>query len=300
MKQIVFVSGKGGTGKTSLVASFALFWRPVVAADCDVDAANLRFLLKGTDGPAQPFEAGQRAVLDAERCDSCQACLPLCRFGALAVDESGRVQIDALLCEGCRACGSACPTAAISFRNNLAGHWWVRSTGSGVLVHAELGVAQDNSGKLVAKVRAVAREQAQALGYQWVLIDGPPGIGCPVHAAITGADAVIAVTEPTVAAEHDLERMLDLASRFRCPAAVIINKWSLSPAGSERLTRLCTRLGVPVLARIPFDTAVTRLLSRSLLLVALQNDTARAVRAAERSAAAWLGLTAETAPAQAG
>ena len=277
MKQLAFLSGKGGTGKTSLVASFAHLSRPAIAVDCDVDAANLGLLLAGLDGRAHEFESGQRAVIDTSRCDGCGACLDACRFDALTRHEDGTLQVEALACEGCEACALVCPTNAVGFEGNVAGRWWVRKTSSGVLVHAALGIAQDNSGKLVACVREVAREQATAAGRDLILIDGPPGIGCPVHAALTSADAMIAVVEPTVSAEHDLERLLELARRFRCRAWVVLNKSNLSLAGAERIRALCERRAVPLLAEIPFDPAIPHLLARGRLPIVAGGAVAQAI-----------------------
>ena len=262
MKQIAFVSGKGGTGKTSLVAAMARLFRTAITADCDVDAANLALLMPGEDGPAQPFDAGYRAVLDPEACTRCGLCADRCRFDAIEVEADGTPRFDPLACEGCRACSLICAAQAISFRENRAGQFWVRRTAHGNLVHAELGIAQDNSGKLVAKVREVARGQAASLVDPLVLIDGPPGIGCPTHAALTGCDAAVAVAEPTRSSVHDLERLLALTTHFRIPVWVVLNKCDLYPEGAARVSDLCRRHGLPLLAEIPFEEAIPGLLAQ--------------------------------------
>jgi MinD superfamily P-loop ATPase len=290
MRQLAFVSGKGGTGKTSLAASMARLFRAAVSVDCDVDAANLALLLPGEDGPAHPFDSGQRAVLDSTQCTRCGACVDACRFGALRPAEDGIPEFELLACEGCRACSLVCPPGAFGFSSNRAGQWWVRRTAAGALVHAELGVAQDNSGKLVAKVREVARQEAEARGYEVVLVDGPPGIGCPVHAALTGCDAAVAVVEPTVSAEHDLERLLALVDHFRIPVWVVINKHDLSHDGGARVSALCERSGVPVLARIPFDAAVPRLLAKGQPPLGAGPEVARAIELAYQEVCQRLSL----------
>lgn len=265
MKQIAVISGKGGTGKTSLVACFARFAAsegPVVLADCDVDAPNLALLLPGDDDVAEPFYAGRRAVVDRELCACCYDCVDQCRYGAASVSDDGFVAIDPFKCEGCGVCAMVCPTDAIGFRRNQAGLWFERQTDIGSLVHAALGVAQDNSGKLVAHVRQRAREVAERDESELIIIDGPPGIGCPVHAAISGCDLVVIVTEPTPSGEHDLERVLQLTSHFKVSSAVIINKADLCPELTERLRSQACAAGALWLGALPFDPSVPKALSQ--------------------------------------
>ncbi len=253
--RIAVFSGKGGTGKTTLVASLVRLAGRVVAVDCDVDAANLALLVPGEDGPPTPFVAGEKARIDPDACLGCGECADACSFGAV-VPDAGVYRVRQVFCEGCRACGLACPTGAIRYEPDTAGTWRVRRTPEGWLVHARLGIAQDNSGKLVSEVRKAADRIAAEEGIGLVLIDGPPGVGCPVHAAIGGVDLALVVAEPTPAGHHDMERMLELARHFDIPAAVLINKHDLSPPGTRRIEETCARLGVPVLGRIPFDPAV--------------------------------------------
>jgi MinD superfamily P-loop ATPase len=262
VKQISIISGKGGTGKTTVAACLALLSRPVVTADCDVDASNMALLLEGADGPEQAFFAGRRARVDPELCDGCGLCVSECRFDANHLDSELVARVNPLGCEGCGVCQIVCSQQAVTLQTNQAGVWMVRDSFAGPLVHARLGVAQDNSGKLVAKVREVARAEAQRLELELVLIDGPPGIGCPVHAAITGADLLLAVTEPTPSGVHDLERILRLASSFQLQTMILINKSDLSAGYVDRIHALAGRSGAQVAGQLPFDPEVPRLLAR--------------------------------------
>jgi MinD superfamily P-loop ATPase len=261
MRQITLISGKGGTGKTSLAGAFVRLSGRCVAVDADVDAANLALLLPGEDAAWRPFESGRRAVIDPERCSACGACLEACRFSALSETATG-VESDPLRCEGCGACAQVCDEHAVSFRANRAGSWTTRSTRWGRLVHASLGVAQDSSGRLVAHLRREARQLAAREAVDWVLIDGPPGIGCPAHAAITGVDGVVVVTEPTEAGVHDLARALALADHFGLPAGVVLNKCDLNAEASRRVETVASRWRAPLLGTIPFDPRLPRLLGR--------------------------------------
>jgi MinD superfamily P-loop ATPase len=261
VKQLAIISGKGGTGKTSLTGAFIRLAGRCVAVDADVDAANLALLVPGKDSAWRSFEAGRRAVIDSGRCTECGACLDACRFEALGRGESG-VESDSIRCEGCGACAQVCPEGAVSFRPNQAGSWTTRSTRWGTLVHATLGVAQDSSGKLVAHLRQEARRLADRDGVDLVLIDGPPGIGCPVHAAITGVDGVVVVTEPTEAAIHDLTRALTLIDRFGLPAGIILNKADLNATGARMVETVASMHRVPLLGSIPFEERLPALLGR--------------------------------------
>ena len=267
MKQLVVISGKGGTGKTSIVASLAhLAARraPVVTADCDVDAANLALLLPGKDRCFTDFYAGQRASIEVERCTGCAECVEHCRSKAICIEE-GTALVDPLSCEGCGVCGVICQVDAVSFSENRAGVWMERKTEVGPLIHAELGIAQDNSGKLVAEVRKRAREAADRDGIELVLVDGPPGIGCPVHASLTGCDLALVVTEPTPSGEHDLRRVLQLLDHFQVPATILINKHDLSPEYTARIEELAKDGNRVVAGEIPFLAQVPRALSRGEL-----------------------------------
>jgi len=262
MREIAVVSGKGGTGKTSIVSSLAeVSDTKLVLADCDVDAANLPLLLSGIDGPAEPFFAGETACVDDTLCTGCGACEDVCRFGAVRVTDAG-TRIDSFHCEGCHACSLVCPEEAISFQEDQAGTLTVREGPYGTLVHAALGIARDNSGKLVAQVRKEARAVAEREARPVILIDGPPGIGCPVHAALSNVDHVLMVTEPSGSGLHDLERILDLCEHFSLGASCLVNKADLNPALAEEAMALVTRRGASCLGMLPFDPDVPRALSR--------------------------------------
>lgn len=261
MRQIGIFSGKGGTGKTTLVAALAQLAGQAVAVDCDVDAANLALLLPGDDEAWRAFFAGEKAQIAPDRCVSCGRCARACRFDAIE-NHARSYRVLPLFCEGCHACELVCPTDAISFAPNLAGKWTRRTTAWGWLVHASLGIAQDNSGKLVALVREEARKTAAAAVLDTIFVDGPPGIGCPVHAAMGDLDAAIVVTEPSVSGEHDLHRFLDTAARFGVRPGVVVNKWDLSPEWTARIEASCEARGAALFGRIPFDAEVPRLLTR--------------------------------------
>jgi MinD superfamily P-loop ATPase len=261
MKELVIISGKGGTGKTSLTASFvALAGRPAIA-DCDVDAADLHLVLSPVVEERHEFHSGHEAVIRAKACIGCGACLDNCRFGAVrAGDESNGEAvfvIDPIACEGCGLCVRFCPQEAIDFPERLCGEWMVSRTRYGPMVHARLGVAAENSGKLVSTVRTEARRIAQEKGHSLIIVDGPPGIGCPVIASLTGATLVLAVTEPTVSGEHDLDRVLSLTRHFRIPTAVCVNKWDLNPDMTERIEEKARQSGARVAGRVRYDRAVT-------------------------------------------
>lgn len=264
MKEIVVLSGKGGTGKTSLTASLALLAEQKVSlGDCDVEAANLALLLTGNDTKEESFVAGQVAFVDSEACTACGACVEVCRYAAITIPVGTEAAIvDEIPCEGCRACSVVCPTDAVSFSDVRVGTIFQRETAVGPMVHAELGIAQDNSGKLVAQVRKDTRSRAEARGIELTLLDGPPGIGCPVHAAITGVSLVVAVTEASSSGLHDLERLLELCGHFNAKAVIIINKHDLCVEVTEKIEGLAEKLGIRVVGKIPFDENIPRALAK--------------------------------------
>ncbi|PIU45073.1 MAG: (4Fe-4S)-binding protein [Ignavibacteriales bacterium CG07_land_8_20_14_0_80_59_12] len=260
-KELVVISGKGGTGKTSVTASFAVLANSPVICDCDVDAADLHLILSPRVNERHEFRSGHEAVIRMADCIGCGACLAHCRFGAVRMNGKAAGEatfvIDPVSCEGCGVCVRFCPEQAIDFPERLCGEWMISETRCGPMIHARLGVAAENSGKLVSTVRREARRIAEEQGRSVVLADGPPGIGCPVIASVTGATLVLVVTEPTVSGEHDLERVLSLARHFAIPAAVCVNKWDLNPEMTERIENRARQAGARVTGRIRYDRAVT-------------------------------------------
>jgi len=259
--ELVVISGKGGTGKTSIVGAFAALASGAVLADCDVDAADLHLLLQPEPLRRETFRAGHRAVIRTADCRRSGTCKEVCRFDAVQVHDPGpnaRYEIDPVACEGCGVCVHFCPEQAIDFPESISGEWFVSRTRHGPLVHARLGVAEENSGKLVTLVRQAARKMAVEQESRLLITDGPPGIGCPVIASITGASQVLAVTEPTLSGQHDLERVLQLAGHFGIPAMVCINKVDLNPEMAAKIEAACAERDVPVAGRIRYDPAVTK------------------------------------------
>lgn len=254
MKEIVILSGKGGTGKTSLVGSLACLADNKILVDCDVDAADLHLLLDPKVRSRHEFRSGVKAGVVGDRCSGCGVCVELCQFEAITLLQQAR--IDSVRCEGCGVCAHFCPEQAIVLEENYCGNWFISDTGYGPLVHAQLFAGEENSGKLVSFIKRQARELAEATGVDLILIDGAPGIGCPVIASLSSVDMVLAVTEPTLSGWHDLERVLDLADHFRLQSFVCINKWDLYPEMAETIEGACAQRGVEVLGRIPFDPIV--------------------------------------------
>jgi len=271
MKEMVVCSGKGGTGKTSVTAAFAALAANKVLADCDVDAADMHLLLAPDRRRRETYSGGREAVIDATLCDGCGMCHDVCNFDAIGIDEDGDggtiYRVDSFACEGCGICVHFCPTDAIEFPKSINGEWYVSETRHGSMVHARLIPGAENSGKLVTLVREEARKLAETQGADLLLVDGPPGIGCPVTATITGADLVLAVTEPGVSGFHDLQRLLDLAAHFKVPVAVCINKADINPAFTEKIKDECRRRGLSVVGELPFDQAFTRAQIRGLSVV---------------------------------
>ena len=262
MKEVVVLSGKGGTGKTSIVGSFAALAENKVLADCDVDAADLHLLLKPVIKQNNEFWSGQVAEIDEEECTQCGLCQEVCRFAA--IDD---FKVDPVACEGCSFCFHICPAEAITMKETLSGQWFISDTRYGTLVHARLGIAQENSGKLVALVRQQAKKIAEKQGIGYIISDGPPGIGCPVISSLSGANLALLVTEPTLSGIHDLERVLGVCHHFGVPALVCVNKYDLNEDNTHQIESYCFSRGVEVAASIPFDNIVTEALVQRLPVV---------------------------------
>lgn len=282
VKEIVVVSGKGGTGKTSLTASLAALAGTASLADCDVDAADLHLLLAPEIRVRREFRAGREAAIRQDACTRCGECHALCRFEAVlrtGADGALRYRIDPLACEGCGVCVRFCPAGAIDFPERTSGEWFESQTRFGPLTHARLKPGAGNSGKLVTVVRREALRRAGEAGLELVLVDGPPGIGCPVIAALTGAALVVAVTEPTPSGEHDLLRVLELAAHFGLPCALWVNRWDLNPELGAAIERRAAERGARPVGRIPIDPAVTAAqLEGRPLVEAGGGPAARAIR----------------------
>jgi MinD superfamily P-loop ATPase len=263
LKQMVILSGKGGTGKTTVAAALshlAAQELPIVMVDADVDAANLELVLGPTCLETHEFMGGQLAVIDPDTCTACGRCAEVCRFDAIIPGHAspGQVyRVDALACEGCASCFYQCPADAIQMKEQHAGRWYRSDTQFGPLFHAHLFAGQENSGKLVTMVKQAGRLLAMDTDAKLLILDGPPGIGCPVISASAGADMALLVVEPTVSGAHDLERVLATTDHFHVPAMVVTNKADLNLARSDEIAAFCAAQGVEVIGRIPYDTAVT-------------------------------------------
>ena len=258
MKQIVILSGKGGTGKTTVAASLADLASQemsIVLVDADVDAANLELVLNPEKQETHEFKGGQVAIIDAETCISCGRCAEVCRFDAVIPGAPYRVA--PLACEGCASCFYQCPVEAIRMEEQHAGVWFRSKTRFGPLFHAHLFAGQENSGKLVTMVKQQGRLLALDTDAELLLVDGPPGIGCPVISASAGADMALLVVEPTVSGVHDLERVLATTKHFGVPAMVAVNKADLNVENTERVAAFCAERDIPMVGRLPYDTIVT-------------------------------------------
>jgi MinD superfamily P-loop ATPase len=249
MKELVVLSGKGGTGKTSIMASFAALAENSVFCDADVDAADLHLLLNPDIKERSDFRGGGEAVIRPESCTGCGVCRDLCRWQA--IDET--FQVDPVACEGCGVCVWFCPEKAIDFPVKTCGQWFISDTRFGPMVHARLGIAEENSGKLVTLVRQEAKKVAENQNRELIITDGPPGVGCPVIASLGGATGLLIVSEPTVSGFHDMDRVAQLASYFKVPAMVCINKSDLNPEMTGQIEGYAKKNGLPVLGKIPFD-----------------------------------------------
>jgi MinD superfamily P-loop ATPase len=254
MKQIIIISGKGGTGKTVITAAFAALAKNACLADCDVDAADLHLLLEPMIKEKHEFRSGKTAVIDKTKCIQCGKCVEVCRFEAIGKD----FIIDPISCEGCDFCSLVCPEEAITMQENISGEWFISETRFGPLVHAKLGVAEENSGKLVSLVRKKAKELAEARNCEWVIVDGAPGIGCPVIASLSGIDCALVVTEPTLSGLHDADRVISVAKHFRISTKLIVNKYDLNIDMTEKIERYCKDNNIHLVGKIPFDESVVR------------------------------------------
>ncbi len=282
MRELVILSGKGGTGKTTIAASFAHLASggetPVraVIVDADVDASNLELVLEPVLEGQRDFEGGKLAVIDRDLCTGCMECVAVCRFDAIVPSPGGPdlVSVDPISCEGCAACMHVCPEKAVLMEQQVAGSLYYSESRYGPLFHAALHPMQENSGKLVMAVREMARAHAGGNGYDMILVDGPPGIGCPVISAVTGADSALIVTEPGAAGVHDLKRILETAEHFSIPTTVCVNKADIHPEGTDEIEAHCRARDIEVVGRIPFDGSVTRAMVEGVPVTAREDGPA--------------------------
>ena len=273
MKELIVISGKGGTGKTSIVAAFASLAERKVLCDADVDAADLHLILNPHIFKRADFKSGHTADIDRNKCTQCGVCLDLCRFEAIGDD----FNVNPLDCEGCGVCVYFCPEKAIDFPENTCGEWFISNTRFGPLVHARLGIAEENSGKLVTLVRQESKRLADEQNLDLILTDGPPGVGCPVIASIGGASAVLIVTEPSLSGIHDMQRVVALASHFNVPAMVCVNKYDLNPDLTADIEAFAREKGLTCLGRIPFDPAFTEAMVRGQTILESNSKAGSAV-----------------------
>ncbi|MGB2689943.1 MAG: P-loop NTPase [Desulfobacterales bacterium] len=253
MKELVVISGKGGTGKTSLMAAFASLAENKVLCDADVDAADLHLLMDPDIKESHDFQGGSTAIINPKKCTQCGLCRDLCRWNAI----SEAFKVDSIECEGCGVCVDFCPEEAIDFPIKTCGEWFISNTRFGPMVHARLGIAEENSGKLVALVRQEAKKLAEKNKLDLLITDGPPGVGCPVIASLGGASAVLVVAEPTVSGLHDMERVAQLAAHFKVPGMVCVNKFDLNFDQTEAIEKLAKENKMTVVGRVPFDPVFT-------------------------------------------
>lgn len=269
MKELTVISGKGGTGKTSITAAFASLAEHAVFADCDVDAADLHLILKPTIKKTMKFHGLKIASIDKTLCIDCKKCYDSCRFHA--IDEE--INLIKRSCEGCGVCAYVCPVDAITMMDRESGFAYLSETRFGPMAHAVLNTAEEASGKLVTVVRNNAKQLAEEKKKDLILIDGPPGIGCPVIASITGVDLVLIVTEPTLSAIHDLERVLGVAQHFHIPAVVCINKSSINTENTSTIEQYCKKQNIRIVGKLPYDTTITQAMIHEQSVIEFSDGT---------------------------
>lgn len=268
MKEIVVISGKGGTGKTSITATLAvLAGKNAVIADCDVDAADMHMLMKPVIEKSENFFSGVAAQIDENKCINCGICADVCRFKAIPVINS-KHSINILNCEGCGYCEKVCPVEAISMHEQNVGDWYISKTRIGnTLVHAKLGIAAENSGKLVAKVKNETKKIAERENKKYIIVDGSPGIGCPVVSSLSGANYVVLVTEPSLSGLHDLKRVFELVKKFNLKAGCIINKSDINPEVTNKIIQFLKDESIKHIASLPYDENFTKAMTMGKTIV---------------------------------
>jgi len=257
VNEILIISGKGGTGKTSLTAAFAHLAQNHIICDLDVDAPDMHLILKPKNTISEDFVSGHEAVINPDKCESCGTCLEMCKYGAVRNDDAV-YSIDPLKCEGCKVCVEFCPAGAIDFADRHCGQWFSSDTRFGPMIHAQLFPGEENSGRLVTLLRKKAKEVAEEKGLDLILSDGTPGIGCPVIASLSGITLAVIVTEPTPSGRHDLERVAELCGHFKVPAGIIINKCDLNEKEAAAIESFASEKGFALFGKLPHDPAITR------------------------------------------
>lgn len=288
MKELVVISGKGGTGKTSILAAFASLAKGKVLCDADVDAADLHLIMHPEIRHRHVFESGHTATINRDRCTQCGLCRDLCRWDAISED----FVVDSIECEGCGVCCYFCPEEAIDFPLNTCGEWYLSDTRFGPMAHARLGIAEENSGKLVTLIRQQGKQLAEERNLNLLLTDGPPGIGCPVIASLGGAAGVLIVSEPTVSGRHDMERVAELAAFFKIPAMLCVNKFDLNAEQGEAIEAFAREKGMRVMGRVPFDPAFTKAMVQGQTVVEFDSGSegCQAVKQIWENLAADIGI----------
>ena len=266
MKEIAIISGKGGTGKTIIAANIAVLAQKKVLSDCDVDASNLHLLLNNKIIERHDFYAGLIPIVDLKKCINCNRCVESCRFDAIK-EVGQKINIDHISCEGCGLCALVCPVQAIKMKENHCGEWYISETKYGPLIHARLGIAEENSGKLVTLVRQNSKKVAEKNSLDLIVTDGPPGIGCPLIATLTGVNLALIVTEPTLSGIHDLERVTRAACHFGVRIIVLINKYDINIENSIKIEKWCENQNIKVVGRIHFDNIFTEALANGMPLI---------------------------------
>ena len=269
MQELVVISGKGGTGKTSLIAAFAAQGENKVLCDADVDAADLHLIMDPEVQERHDFQSGNTARIHPDKCTQCDLCRESCRWNAISTE----YVVDPIECEGCGVCYYFCPEKAIDFLVNTCGEWFISKTRFGPMAHARLGIAEENSGKLVTLIRQEGKKLAEKRRLNLLLTDGPPGVGCPVIASIGGATAVLIVAEPTVSGRHDMERVAELAAFFKVPAMVCINKFDINPDEGQAIEAYAKERNIRVVGRVPFDPAFTQAMIQGKTIIEFNDRT---------------------------
>ena len=274
MKEIVIISGKGGTGKTSLSACFSvLAGKKAIVADCDVDAADMHLLMQPDFEKAEDFYSGELAIISQEACTQCGKCAEICRFDAIPVID-GKHFVEPLSCEGCGYCARICPEHAITNIPLNVGKWYISNVKTGTkMVHARLGIGADNSGKLVAKVKNEAKTLAKEQNKDYIIVDGSPGVGCPVISSLSGANFVILVTEPSVSGIHDLKRVYELVKKFKLRAGCIINKYDINLEGTAKIENFLKEEGIFHISNLPYNENFTKAMVAGETIIEYANDS---------------------------